>query len=667
MKSSEVESPLPNAVLQVGEFRVNRGMCTVFSSNGEPVVLEPRLFDALIIFIDRRGRLIRRAELIDALWPDLVVEEINLSQTVSLLRRSLNDQTEPYRYIQTIPRRGYRFIADVRVIESCDADGSPALVAPSDGAAIRVHPAEAARTMIDVPPVASSPRASHAARTPWPARIAGAALALAAAASLAFVIPGWRAPVSVAQAPVEIAVLPFKPLVAEGRDERLELGIADSLIARLSAAGGLAVRSLASVRAYGNEDADPRRVARELGVSWIVDGTVQRWGNRVRVTVRLLRADDGTAIWSGTFDEAEANAFDLHDVISQRIAATLSPRLASSERDRGPNRTPDPEVERLLAAARAEIASPQGTVLRRSLDLYQRAIERDSRNARAHAGMARAYTMLPLNADTPPIEAFEPARKAVERALEIDPRLPAALAAQGWVRFFYDWDWNGAETSFRRALEIDPNLPEAHMGLGHMLSALGRADEGFPHVQRARVLDPDTVLNNTIEGGYLLARGRRDEGAAHIEHARAMHPDSWIVQLTLAGLALVDKAPDQALQHLRRAEQLSGGVSLTTSRIGRLHARAGRVDEARAVLDVLTQRSTDRYVPPTALAGLQLAVGDKQAALDSFERAYAARDVHLAFLKSDGRWTELRSEPRFRAIATKMGLDVVGPQSRPAH
>jgi DNA-binding winged helix-turn-helix (wHTH) protein/TolB-like protein/tetratricopeptide (TPR) repeat protein len=659
VNSPEKQWDPPTRAYEFGDFRLDALQRRVSRRDGTPVALTPRLVDALLYLVERPGQLLDKNALMEALWPGLVVEENNLSQTISALRRALGDESQDSRYIQTVPRRGFRFVADVRVAsEASTPQGAAQPAAPpaiAGAAAESTEPAAAPR---------SAPPSADRARRRWGLALASIAAIVAVALGVWQWLAGTPAP---GQPTTSLAVLPFKPLVSEARDELLEVGMADSLIARLSTLPGLAVRSVGSVQRYVGLNQDPLAAARELEVEWVVDGTIQRWGDQIRVTARLLRAD-GTARWSGTFDEKFTGVFEVQNMISDRVAQVIAPRLATRERKGlATSGTHNPDAYQLYLAARSQAQSLRSSGLKRSIEFYRKAIELDPNYALAYAGLAETYRRLPFGADTPPKEAFEPARAAALRAIELDPALAEGYAGLGWVKFWYEWDWPGAEKAFRRAIELNPNVWEAHIGLGHLLSSLGRADEGFPHIQRARELDPMSMITNTLEAGYLLGLGRRDEADQRIKRALEIDPEFWVGHLTMAGFHLADKDVAKALESLREAEQYSEGQSTQAAAlIGSLLGRTGQREQAQAVLDRLLALAKQRYVPPTSVAAVHVGLGDRPSALDWLERGYEVRDLRLSFMKIDGRWGPLKDEPRFQALLKKMKLDKA-PAGKAAH
>lgn len=648
--------------LEFEGFRVDKQRRRLLRPDGSQVPLTPKAFDTLLFLLQRPGEVVEKDELLAAVWPGVVVEENNLSQAVSALRKALGDDPEAPRFIQTVPRRGFRFVAPVARAEP--AARTDDIADPIDGAAGRATGEPAPPSTVPSGPAVPAPaKPSRRALL-----IGGAATAALAAGIVAWWLARSHDEVTPFDQPLQtLAVLPFKPLVPESRDEVLEVGMADSLIARLSTVPGLVVRSIGSARRYGGPTQDPLAAARELEVDWIVDGTVQRWGDQVRVTARLLRAD-GTARWSGSFDERFTSVFDVQAMISDRVAGVLAPRLgARDRRGHAGGGTQNADAYQLYLAARhaAQTLRPSG--LTKSIEFYKKAIALDPNYALAYAGLAETYRRLPFGADTAPVEAFEPARAAALRAIEIDPGLAEGHAGIGWVKFWYEWDWPGAEKAFRRAIALNPSVWEAHLGLGHLLSSLGRGDEGFSHIQRARELDPMSMITNTLEAGYLLGRGRRAEADQRIQRALELDPEFWVGHLTLASFHLADKQPAKALEALRTADRYSEGQSTQAlTLIGFLLGRTGQTEQAQAVLDRLLTLSKQRYVPPTSIAAVYVGLGDKGKALDYLERAYDVRDLRLAFMKIDGRWGPLKDEPRFQSLLKTMKLDT-GPAGKAAH
>jgi TolB-like protein/Flp pilus assembly protein TadD len=491
----------------------------------------------------------------------------------------------------------------------------------------------------------------------------------AAAGGAAWWAALWTSETGAAQYPATLAVLPFKPLLADARDELLEVGMADSLIARLSTVPGLVVRSIGSVGRYAGADQDPLRAARDLDVAWIVDGSLQRRGDRLRVTARLLRASDGSAAWSGSFDENFTGVFEVQDMISARVAQVLAPSLEVFASGHAPQAglggTRNTDAYQLYLAAARHAQDMRADGLRKSIDLYKQALGLDPGYALAWVGLAEAHRRRLFGADAVPAEVFEPAQAAVERALAVVPNLAEARTEQAFRLYWFDFDWPGAEREFRRALAINPNIAMAHFGLASLLLNQDRPDEGFAQMRTARELDPLSPVLNTLEAAYLLEAGRRDEARARLTRALDIAPRFWAAHCTQGLLLLADGRPDDAIAEMRRAVALADGTSRPIALLGIWLARRGQVEEARAILSQLLALERVRYVPPTSLAAVYAALGEVEPALDALDRAFVTRDTRLTFLKDDPRLSALRGEPRFVALLRKLKLDRFGPGLAP--
>jgi Tfp pilus assembly protein PilF len=353
------------------------------------------------------------------------------------------------------------------------------------------------------------------------------------------------------------------------------------------------------------------------------------------VTARLIDARDGTARWSGSFDERFDDVFNVQEQIAARVAHLLIPQLGGAALGPTGSGTRDAEAYQLFLTARYHAQTIRPSGLSRSVELYQRAIDRDPGYALAHAAMADSLRRLTVGADAPPGPTLTRARAAALRALEIDPRCADGHAALGWVLWWRDWDWAGAEQSFRRAIALNANVAEAHLGLGHLLlSQRRRGDEGLRAIVRARELDPLSRIANALEAGYLVGRGQRDEGMSRLNKALEIEPDFWPAQLLLASVHQSDGDTIRAIAAAQRAEQLSEGSAQATARLGTVLALGGRREEALAVLRRLMARAQERYVPPTMIAEVQCAIGERGATLDALEKALAVATSTSPFSRS---------------------------------
>lgn len=614
-------------VYRFRDFELDVDQRQLRAPGGQLVELTPRHFDALLHFVERPGALLDKDALLAALWPALVVEENNLSQTVSTLRRALDDNAQAPRFIQTVPRRGFRFVAPVERVEA------PPLEEP-------------------VPPSALA-AATAPGRRRWIG--AAAALALATAGSAAW---HWRATPAQAARRNSLAVLPFKPLVPEARDEWLEFGMADSLVARLSSLPGLAVRSVGSVRRFAGAEQDPIDAARQLDVTWIVDGSIQRWGDQVRVSARLLNTASGEAAWSGSFNERFTSMFDLQDAISNKVAQVLSPHLQARARHRltAAGGTRNLDAYQLYLAGRHQAQGIRTAGLVKSLDLYRQALALDPSYAQAHAAAAESYRRMIFGADAEPAPTFAQAEQHVARALAIDPELAEGYAGLGWNRFWNRWDWPAAEAAFRQAIALNPNEANAHLGLSQLLETLGRDAEALEQLRLAREIDPLSLILLTLESGSILGAGRTDEARQRLQRVFDIEPEFWVAEMVQSAVRRIDGNLPGAIESLERADRHADGSSQPAAALGYLLARNGQRERALALATRLSEAARHHYVPPTSVGLIQAGLGSKAAVLDALERGEAVRDVRMTLVKQDGRWRLIQAEPRYTDLMRRMKL-----------
>ncbi|NDZ18153.1 hypothetical protein C7T35_35855 [Variovorax sp. WS11] len=623
-----------------GEFVLERSQRRVLRPDGKSIELTPRLFSALLFFVEHAGELLDKKTLFQALWPGLVVEENNLSQVVAGLRRALGDDAQGSRFIQTVPRHGFRFVAPVLKERHVDVTKA----APKE-------------TPAPVPP-ADSGRRRHLR------------LALGAGAAVVLAGAGWATWVRrpVAPAKFTLAVLPFKPLAAEGRDKLLEVGMADSLIARLSTAPGLVVRSTGAVLRYAGAAQDPVRAARELEVAWIVDGSLQRRGNLLRATARLLHAADGVAVWSGGFDQKFTDVFEVQDQISHRVMEALLPmlqaRLGTPAQLAEIGGTRNTEAYELYLAARWRAQGGRADEVDKGVSLLNQAIGIDPSYAMAWVELAQVHRRKLWNSDGLASEVFEPADAALQNALALVPNLAEAHAGIGFSRFWFEFDWPSAEQSFRHALALNPNTTTAHWGLAALLLSQDRLSEGFVHLRAARSLNPMSPVYNTVEASLLLAGGQKDEARMRLNRSLDIEPNLWLTHLALGLLYMSDQRPKEGIAAMRRAVRLSD-CTRPKAVLGVQLALLGEGEEARQILDQLTNESKTRYVTPTSIASLHAALGETASALTTLEHGLVARDTRMVFLKDDPHWRGLRAEPRFVALMKALKLDRYGPGLTP--
>src|SRR4029077_5190002 len=413
-----------------------------------------------------------------------------------------------------------------------------------------------------------------------------------------------------------IAVLPFKPLVPENRDQVLEMGMADSLIAKLSNIREIVVRSLNSVRKYGDLDQDPLAAGRELEVNSVLEGNVQKSSDRIRVSARLISVADGSSLWSNTFEEKFTDVFAVQDGISQKVADALALRLSGQEKSRLTKRyTENAEAYQLYLTGRYHWSKATPPDIRKGIGFFQQAIELDPEYALAYAGLAAANRALAMNADVPAKDCLPQAKAAAIKAIELDDSLAEAHSALSFGLIWYDWDWATAEKEAKRAVALDPNSGMAHFAYAHILSDQGHHQEAIAEIARARELDPVFFLFRALEGMMLHHAGRNDEALTRLQKTVELDPSFWATHLMLGKVYTQQRKYPEAIAEFTKARQLSGGNSESIGSIGYVDALAGDKEKARAVLEELKALSQQRYIPPSNMGLVYNGLGNQSEAL----------------------------------------------------
>jgi DNA-binding winged helix-turn-helix (wHTH) protein/TolB-like protein/Tfp pilus assembly protein PilF len=632
---------------QVYEFDVYRLDPTkrlLSREDGELLPLTPKVFDTLLYLVRSHGVVIGKDELMREIWADTVVEENNLSQNISILRRTLGEKAGEGRFIATAPGRGFRFVPDVRLVGG--ADETPEDV--SEAGEVAQSSVAAPRAL---PSAAESPRLGR----------------FVLAAATIFVVAGivllgwyfWRGNrIAEAPAPITtIAVLPFKPLVAESRDEALEIGMADTLIGRLGSNRELIVRPLSSVRRFGGLEQDAAAAGRALDVAAVLDGSIQRWGADIRVNARLIRVADGAMLWTGTFDEKFEGIFNVQDAISSRVAAALSLQLGGDDKVRlTRHQTENVEAYQLYTRGRFHVYKLTAQDVEKGIGYFQQAIALDQRYALAYAGLADAYRSLALGSEMPPMEFLPKSKTAGLKAIELDDSLSEAHTALAMTIFWGDWDWAGAEKHFKRGVELDPNSANAHLFYSHLLSNLGRHTEALAEIKTARQLDSLFPFGGALEGQSLAYAGRLDEALDRLQKTTELEPNFWMPHLFTSGVYMQKGMYTEAVTEARMTRKLAPFQTASAAYEGYALARSGRADEARAVLDELVTLAGKRFVPPYHIALIYSGLGDRDNALAWLERGFEQRDPKMTFLKVDSKLDDLREDPRFISLMGRMNL-----------
>ena len=629
---------------QFGPFRIDAEK-RLLMREGETVPLKGKAFDMLLALVQHRGQVLEKDGLMRMLWPDSDVEESNLPLHISALRKALGESPNERGYIVTVPGRGYRFVADV---EEFDNEGQDLIVEKYTQSIILIQEQDASPD--DAIKALPAPRV-------FSSRLNLILACLTILAVISLLALGWW--LGFSKKPESqpgnlliqsLAVLPFRQLGSAG-DEYLGLGIADSLITRLSNLREIKIRPTSAVLKYNNEPKQPTDSGRELGVEAVLEGSIHRDGENVRVTVQLVRVADGSTLWAEKFDDRFTGIFKIEDSISRRVAEGLVSKLTGKEREVvAKHYTENTEAYELYMKGRYSFnkLTPEG--LKKSIDYFQQATERDPGYALAFVGLSDCYSSLPLNSDVPPREAFPKAKQAAARALEIDARLAEAHDSMGSISFWFDWDWAKAESHLKRAIDLNPNNPLARFNYAHLLFNSGRFEEGEIEVRRALELDPVSLIINSIMGQFLFEARQYDQAIDQLDKALELEPNLWLTHLFLGKVYAQKGMYNEALIESQKALQFSGGNTEASSLMGYTYAISGNKKQAEKVLGELKKLSKQKYVPASNIALIYAGLGETDQALDWLENAYDERDVHVTFLKTVSHWDSMRKEPRFTSL-----------------
>lgn len=604
--------------------------------DGQPVPLPPKTIDTLALLLEQAGHVVRKEELVSALWPETFVEEGNLTQQVWTLRKVLGTDLDGSRYIETVPKRGYRFAAPVTI------EGAPDSVA--------LEPA----------PPAGEDEAAGAAPSRWPVPAIAAVVVVIGVALAAF----WSSRGTVDPPPHigSLAILPFEVVGGKDGDEVLGLGIADALITRLSALEHVVVRSTAAIRGYTDPPHDHAAAARTLRVDALITGRLQRDGDRAHLSVQLVRVRDSATLWAATFDQPLIDLLGVQASIARQVAAVLAPALSGAERRRlATSSTRDVEAFRLYMTGRYLWNQRKPASLKRSIEYFHKAIDKDPGYALAYAGLADAYNMLGDYTVVPPHEAFPKARAAASRALELDDTLAEAHNSLAYARMIYDWDWPRAEGSFKHALQLNPNYATTYQWYALGLAAAGRHEEAAAAVMRAHELDPVSLII-TANVGLVAYYGRQYERAVEWCGTALELDDDFLVARWIRGLAYLQQGrPRDAVDELVRARALAHRSPEVSAALGYALAIAGRTADSRKLLGELETQGRRQFVSSYLFAELHTALGEPDRAFQWLDKAYAERPPYLLFLRVEPTLDPLRGDARFELLLRRVGF----PGQRP--
>ena len=631
--------------LRAGELR----------KGGSRIRLQEKPLRVLALLTEHQGELVTREELKRRLWPEdtFVDFETGLNTAVSKLRDALSDRSDKPRYIETIPRRGYRFIVPVERPRGADEpQAQNSSTPPKDARTVEialepVPPASAAGVSANVPP---------ARKRNSPAREA-LAFGLIVIVILGAVYFGMHFSERSSPPParVMLAVLPFDNLTGDAAQDYVTDGFTEEMITQLGELNhqrmGVIARTSAMNYKHGSKSI--KQIAQELGVDYLLEGSIRKAGDGLRITAQLIRADDQTHLWAREYDRPIGDLAKLQGEVAEDIARQIQIQLTPQEQVAlAGKQTIVPEAYRSYLRGRYELNKRSVDGMKAAVNAFNEAIEEDPNYAPAYSGLADTYNMLMYYGYIPGSEGTPKARAAAKKAVELDDTLAEGHASLGYVEFMWDFNWRGAETQFQRAIELDDSYAPAHHWYALMLAALGRRDASLSQIRQAQQLDPLSLIVTTA-AAYISYFARDYSAADKLSESALQRDPNFMVAHTVLGLAREQEGqPQAAVGEFQKALALSGGrPAVYLDYLGHAYAAAGKRADAEAVLAELDQEVKPGGVSPVYRAATLAALGKKGEAMDAIEEGSApGAGGESEWLNVDPRYDVLRSDPRFQRL-----------------
>lgn len=643
-----------NELYEFGDFMLDTGR-RLLLREGKAVPLTSKAFETLLALVRNRDRVLSKEEMMGILWPDSFVEEVNLAQNISALRKTLGESPGENKFIATIPGRGYRFVCEVRMPD----EGFQELTVARQTRAQMVVVEEATDTgdepqgAIENAPVELLPfrRFTASRRMFWSVLALGACLV----ATALFFLLHKRFAAGNDESVRSLAVLPFQPLGSATDSDHLGLGVADAIITKLSNIRQMPVRPTDVAVRYSDGKVDPVRAARELGVDSVLTGKIQQAGNRIRVTVQLIRVRDGQPLWAQSFDENYTNIFAVEDAISERVVQAMAVNLGGDEKQRLKRHyTENIDAYRNYLEGRYEEFTFTRAGMDKAIEYFSHAIADDPGYALAYAGLADAYT---TESDwlLSPREALPKAESAARKAIAFDSNLAEAHASLGHV-LLHEWRLAESKQEFLQALALNPGDVSTYFAYGEYLASIGQEDAAIAELNKALTMDPlSPEINGILGWDYYL---KRDYTSCLNAEAKAtqMFPEFWVPHMS-AGMCYYNKGQyPEAIQEYKKA--LAMNPESTYARAGVVMSMAKSGDRAGALkaLEELKDAGKIGYVSPAFVGLAYMGLGDTDAEFAWFAKGYEDRSELLLWLPVDPMFDAQRDDPRFRELVKKVGV-----------
>ena len=640
-----MESSPSRSVVRFGTYEVSLQSGEVRKA-GLRIRVQQQPMKLLEILLEHPGEVVTREELRSRVWPNESFGDFDQALNIAIgkLRSALGDSAENPRFIETLPKRGYRFIADVSVL-----DPDARLRRPESVAADR--PATESGQTLQGSVLAVAPT-----RQPWPTR--GAIVGLALVLSLS-ILSVWlfrsRGP-----APAGIrslAVLPLENLSGDASQNYFADGMTDELITDLAQISALRVISRTSVMAYKGARKPLPQIARELNVDAVVEGTVLRSGDQVRITAQLIEASTDKHLWSQSYEGELRDTLALQSRVASAIADQIRINLTPREQAALKNvKVVNPEAYESYLKGRYFWNKRTADGLKAALAYFKQAIEEDPKYAKAYSGLADTYALLGdwQYAVMTPKEAFPEAKAAAIHALELDSTLGEAHNSLAFVLDAFDWNLDAAGKEFRRAIELNPGYATAHHWYAWHLSLLGQFDEAIEEMRKAENLDPLSLIINADLAEILVLAHSYDESIRQSRKTIEMDPNFALAHNQLAQAYIQKQMYDETVAEMQKAVRLSGNSPTCIANLARAYVASGKRSEAVKLLSDLKKRSNPSLSYSSEIAVIYVALGDRDQAMNWLEKAYAERFNPSVLLRSG--FDPLRSDPRFQNLLHRIGL-----------
>jgi DNA-binding winged helix-turn-helix (wHTH) protein/tetratricopeptide (TPR) repeat protein len=562
---------------------------------GKTVPLKPKILDLLLFLVEMRGQLVVKEDLMREIWPDTIVEENNITVSMSILRKTLGDDGINNQFIETVPRRGYRFLAEVREISE------------------ERRPKQ---------------NSSHAAAEAFEE-----------------------------EEPIDsLAVLPNQSPGSDPNVEYLSEGIAESIINMLSRIPRLRVLAGSTIFRFKGKEIDPQEVGQKLNVRAVMMIRVMRLEEKLIIRSKLVKVADGSQLWGEQYNRSPSDILAIQDEIAKAISESLRFKLTRQEKIRlAKQPTENIEAYNLYLRGRYFWNKYNKEWVLKAIDAFKQAIAIDASYALAYSGMADAYFRL-SNIHFPPREVLPKAREAALKAVEIDENLAEAHSSLALIHVYFDHNWIRAEQEFRRALELDPYLVSAHQRYGSYLTFMGRFEEAIRHYETALELDPFSLqVNMNLATAYYL-RGEYDRAVNHLQKTVELEPDYMPIHFVLGCVYIQQNRLEEAIKEFQIIYKLDEEAYLALGFMGYAHALAGQRAEAETLLNILQDISLRKYVSPYSMLVIHLALGPRERVFELLEQLYEERNDWMVWLKVSPELKQLRGDARFKNLLKRVGF-----------